>query len=180
MPSITRNGNTALILASQYGQPSAIRTLLAHGAEINLNTGTTALLSASGMGNVVCVQGHVDCVQLLLDNGADVSLSHPVTGHNPLLIASLMGHTNVVSILLQHGADARTVTFNGCNSLHLASIMGHTDVVSILLRHGADNPLSISSMLGHTDFVSILLRHGADTRTVLSSMGALLSCLRVH
>ena len=128
------NGTTALMLASQYGHASVVEILLAHGADINLqSTGSTALLSASAF-------GQEDCVRLLLAKGADLSLGNTQTGSTPLIMSSWNGHTNIVAILLEHGATPNVdkMTHSGNTSLHMALSLRRADTVELLLKHGAD------------------------------------------
>jgi ankyrin repeat protein len=134
LSKLKRNAETALKLASVYGHASVIGILLAHGADINLqSTGSTALCSAASAGKE-------DCVELLLAKGADLSLGNIQTGSTPLLLASLLGHTNIVKILLEQGATPNTtrLTSSGNTCLHAALSLRRIDAVQLLLEHGAD------------------------------------------
>ncbi|CAI7993909.1 Ankyrin repeat domain-containing protein 50, partial [Geodia barretti] len=48
--------------------------------------------------------GHRAVVELLLENGADVSICSE-DGLSPLYVASCNGHTEVVDVLVKAGAD---------------------------------------------------------------------------
>lgn len=63
------------------------------------NAGNTALHEAA-------LQGHIEIVELLIENGADVNIkSIEMFGDTPLIDASANGHLDVVKYLLKNGAD---------------------------------------------------------------------------
>lgn len=69
--SVNEDGNTALMLASNIGNPRMIKIILAHNPNIDQknNEGYTALMIASE-------QGQVHIVEQLLKNGADKMLKN--------------------------------------------------------------------------------------------------------
>lgn len=63
------------------------------------NAGNTALHEAA-------LNGHLDLVKLLINNGANVNVqSYEMLKDTPLIDASANGHLDVVMYLLEHGAD---------------------------------------------------------------------------
>ena len=89
-----------LLIASEYGSVSAMRTLIAGRANVNFNTdgACSALRKASE-------RGHLEVVCTLLDAHADLLVLHNAV--HPLFIAAeIMGHAHVVDLLLvARGAD---------------------------------------------------------------------------
>ena len=86
-----------------------------------------ALLRAAANGNL-------DCVTLLLDNGADIKA---VDGNldNALILATSDGHRDVVEILLKRGCPPNEVNFLNFSPLTKACENGYTDIVQLLLEY---------------------------------------------
>lgn len=80
--------------------------------------------------------GKVLIVNLLLENGADVSLKE-TTGATALHKAVEKGHLDIVEILVGKGADVNAYSFYVHSPLKLAKDKGHTDIASFLLSRGA-------------------------------------------
>ncbi|KAL5471322.1 hypothetical protein EMCRGX_G029423 [Ephydatia muelleri] len=74
--------------------------------------GWTALMNA-------LVAGHMECVQVLLDQGADVNMQSE-DGTTALMMASQAGHMECVQVLLDKGADVNMQRESGDTALHLA------------------------------------------------------------
>ena len=93
------DGCAALHYAALHGKPTMVTTLLAHGANIELqnNGGWTPLLHAAAGGNP-------EAVEVLLKNGANVN-ARSKRGLTPFLRAVANGHPNVLPALIAHGAD---------------------------------------------------------------------------
>ncbi|PRP75951.1 CRE-ART-1 protein [Planoprotostelium fungivorum] len=91
-----KDGNTALMLASEKGRVDIVNYLIAKGADVQLrdNWGKTAVHKGAA-------RGQWDTVNVLLNNGCSVN-SKDNFGNTPLHAAIRNGH-KVVS--LQHGAD---------------------------------------------------------------------------
>lgn len=112
--------------------------------------GARALIDAS-------LQGHVDVVRYLLEQGANPTLPevHPM-GITGLFKAAVFGHTEVARMHLetlrnmaQEADDPSLLTramdqqggANGMTPLHDAALRGRTDVVRLLLEFGANTSL---------------------------------------
>ena len=108
--------------------------------------------------------GYFDVVELLLENGANVHADNDYS----IRRASANGFPKIVKILLENKADVHA---GNDYSLHWASRDGHFDVVKILLKYGADVHSAVDFSLrtasenGHFDVVKILLKYGADVHS---------------
>ncbi|KAJ5808724.1 hypothetical protein N7474_009993 [Penicillium riverlandense] len=128
---VNRGGQKPLSKAAETGWEDIVQVLLACGAGIDLVdvNGYTAL------GNAV-KNGRVAVVQLLLDNGANVSKSLNGEGRQPLYDAVEMGYVNMVRLLLAYKADARVKTRQGATALSLAVSMNRKDVLGVFQDFG--------------------------------------------
>ncbi|OLN87733.1 Ankyrin repeat domain-containing protein 50-like protein 3 [Colletotrichum chlorophyti] len=165
-PYALKDGLTNVHLAALNGHDEVLSRLLALD-ENNLNLrdklGQTPLIWGS-------LEGHKKIVQMLLDNGADVSVQDRPSG-NALLAASARGHEKIVQMLLDKGVDVNEQGGQYGNALSVASARGHDKVVQMLLNNSADvnaqcglysNALSAASEGGHDKIVQMLLNNGAD------------------
>jgi ankyrin repeat protein len=155
--------------AAQLGQRSAVRTLLAQGADVNTARadGMTALHWAAW-------RGDAELAQMLLYAGANVGATTRLGSYTPLHLAARNGHANVVEVLLKAGADSKVTDSHGTTALMLAAESGVTQSVAALLQHGADvnqkesvrgeTALMFAAAYDRQDVVKLLLVHGADWR----------------
>jgi hypothetical protein len=120
------DGKTALMLASEQGNASAVRQLLAAGAAPNARSrnGGTALMYAASIGSSAVVR-------TLLQSGSAVN-SMNVEGRTALMAAAAGGHVDTVKILLENGANVGTTSVHGRTALDYAQEGGHTAVVNLL------------------------------------------------
>lgn len=90
---------TSLHFASISGDIPMIKLLLAHQAKVNTicAQGSTALFYA-------IQKGHVDAVDLLLDNEADYTIRNTI-GCDAMLAASVYDKTLIIELLLQKGVS---------------------------------------------------------------------------
>jgi hypothetical protein len=128
VPSVSANGETALMRHSASGSVSAVIMLLEQGAPPNVQDkdGNTALMRASQT-------GHEAIVRLLLENGADANIQTN-RGGTALMHASFNGHAPVVRQLLAAAASTRLIDEYDGTALMRAANRGHVDVVRILLE----------------------------------------------
>jgi ankyrin repeat protein len=134
--------NAALFDAIRRKDARAVRTLLAHGAEVtarnpNDRDGGTPLLAAVGAG--------VEVVRALLDAGADVNDGGRAT--RPVIGAAHTGRLDVLRLLVDAGADVNLPEPKSpapgepaWNALYYAKINRKPDVVEYLLSVGARMP----------------------------------------
>ncbi len=85
-----------LMLASLQGLTEITKALIARGADVN-KPGWAPLHYAA-------TRGHLDIMNLLLENHAYIDASSP-NGSTPLMMAALYGTPSAVKLLLEEGAD---------------------------------------------------------------------------
>lgn len=107
-------------------------------------------------------------IDLLIEAGADIELSGPVT---PLDAAVRNGPPEVVEYLLKKGANVNAKTRDGRTALFQSVRRGTTLATEVLIRHGANVnaqteegwvPLHIAIMNGMDSTVALLLASGAN------------------
>lgn len=105
---------------------AVVKTLVQHGADVNLDAGNGLSPLASALNAAM--------VNYLVAHGAEVNRN------TPLVDAASSGHTAAVRALLRHGADinAKDGWGKGRTALYMAARGGYADTVCLLVRHGAD------------------------------------------
>ncbi len=160
-----RNGDTALHIASRYGNQPAVKILLPMIHDLNTGNewGYTALHYAAKY-------DHIEILQWLISNGADANVSDR-NGDTALHIASDYGHQAAVKILLPMIHDLNTGNRWGYTALHYAAEYGHIEILQLLISNGADvkqqtafgrTPLHAAAQFPDTAPAELLLAAGAD------------------
>jgi len=177
-PGARDAGGTALIgWCAYYGDVSAMRFLLGHGAALD------ALGDDLGLG-AAAYHGHWRLCQFLLEHGADVNRAQADTGETPLHAAlckaNRPAYSRVVKVLLAAGADPGPCTRPGVETgafmrdartrgetpLHRAAAFGTEETIRLLLAAGArretrdahgDSPLAWASWHLRPDSILRLL-----------------------
>jgi uncharacterized protein len=159
------DGVSLLQWCAYYGDVSAIKHLLAHGASIE-SLGENLGLDAA------CFHGHWRLCKFLIERGADVNRTSEDTGESPLHAAlctkDRLRRNVVLKVLLTHGAHPNCTTkpnketggfmrdcrTKGETPLHRAAAFGDEEAIQLLLNAGAkidakdmngDTPLSWAS-----------------------------------
>ena len=132
--TVTPSGNTALLGAAAAAQPSVIRALLVHGADPN----ATNALGETALYRAVLLRSGMECVQALLEAGADVE-EETNKGMTPLGAAAASGNAASVDALIAAGAEVNACDPDGNTPLLLAIKAGRrgADAVGPLLDAGA-------------------------------------------
>jgi ankyrin repeat protein len=139
--SVGSSGGTPLYLtlAAPGDDNSVKRTLIGAGANVNFvnkKEGYSILFMAANMGKV-------NFVNLLLDNGADMSW-HTSDNLTALTQAVYRQHSKVVQALLEHGALKYDIDYAG-NSRSLGLAIGKSDYIADLLEsYGAKFSVGVS------------------------------------
>ncbi|XP_015518771.2 ankyrin repeat and sterile alpha motif domain-containing protein 1B isoform X2 [Neodiprion lecontei] len=134
----TKDNETALHCAAQYGHTEVVTQLLQHGCDpsIRNSRGESALDLAAQYGRLetveLLVRTHPELIEPLRSSSS--SLIFP---HTPLHLASRNGHRAVVEVLLASGVDVNTRTSAG-TAMHEAALCGKMEVVRTLLDRGVD------------------------------------------
>ena len=89
--------------------------------------GMTALMWA-------CINGNIEVVKLLLENGADVNLVEKYS-YNALICACFNGYTEIVKLLLEYNADVNMVNKWGMTALMWAEQNESTEIIELLNKH---------------------------------------------
>jgi len=105
----TKDGATALMLASRTGHSEITRMLMEAGAEVNTqdHNGFTALMIASA-------QGHIVVVRMLIEVRADVN-ARTEEGDTAFSIAHSEGHTDISRLLMDAGAKPLPIIEPKCS-----------------------------------------------------------------
>lgn len=176
-------GVSLLRWCAYFGDVSALRHLLAHGASLR-DLGDDRGLDAAAF------HGHWRLCEFLLENGADARRALPDTGETPLHAAFAKAgrpaYTLVAEVLLAHGADPNAATRPGAETgafmrdvrtrgetpLHRAAAFGSEEAIERLLEAGGrpevrdahgDTPLSWASWHLRPDAILRKLCHGGHT-----------------
>lgn len=134
----TKDNETALHCAAQYGHTEVVAQLLQYGCDpsIRNSRGESAL-------DLAAQYGRLETVQLLVSTYPELivplrnSSSSVIFPHTPLHLASRNGHRAVVEVLLAAGVDVNTRTSAG-TAMHEAALCGKMEVVRALLDRGVD------------------------------------------
>jgi ankyrin repeat protein len=112
--------------------------------------------------------GCFECVEFLVDDGADVNWETASRyGSTPLMEASRDGYTEIGRFLISRGARVNEGDLHGDHALNWAVISGQTEFVAMLLDEGASTAirgltnefaLQIAQREGFTEIVELLTR----------------------
>ena len=121
------NRTNVLHLACQEGSKDQVKMFLEIGANTNIKSknGNTPLHFAT-------IKGHLEIVQLLLQNGSDVNTASCIVEKTPLHYAAEYGHIEIIKILLKYGARKDLKNCNNRTALQLAEICKKINVIPLL------------------------------------------------
>ncbi|MBR5895721.1 MAG: ankyrin repeat domain-containing protein [Akkermansia sp.] len=153
-----------VLTAAEEGDAVTLRQLLAAGARCNVVGG----YCSRGPLTLAAQKGHLECVKLLIEYGADIQ-EEDIEMDTPITLAASNGHTECVRYLLEKGADVDSYSVNG-TPLIQAARCGSAECMQLLLNNGANVHKSVS--YGTTSLkeaiynlsvecVKLLVEHGA-------------------
>uniref|UniRef100_A0A8C2ZAY0 Uncharacterized protein n=1 Tax=Cyclopterus lumpus TaxID=8103 RepID=A0A8C2ZAY0_CYCLU len=145
--------------------------------------GTTIVNTTDSKGrtplHAAAFSNHVECVSLLLSQGAQANIVDTLISSTPLMMAALNGQTNTVEMLVSSAkADFTLQDTNRNTALHLACSKGHETSALLILEKISDKnlinctntalqtPLHVAAKKGLTVVVQELLRKGASVLAV--------------
>ena len=132
-------GRTPLMIACMNGHTDCVKTLFLSDAthrglnfkdNSRLGTCRSALHYAIG-------SGEDDCVQILLDHGADITGGEQ-RKYTALHIACEEYQPTLVKMLLGHNADLEATDKEGTTALHVSCLWGSAECLRVLLEAGAN------------------------------------------
>lgn len=125
------DGIYPLILASQQGRSDVLRFLIEQNAALDVTDqyGNNALWAA-------CYAGNSDCIDTLIQAGADIDHQNSASGATALIFAASSGREKVVEQLLAAGADPSLKTHDDFTALDLASTRNILKLLSKLVKSG--------------------------------------------
>lgn len=150
----------AIIKAAEKGDITALKRALASGVDADARGrwDMTALM-------IVARDGHVECVKLLLQNGADTDIVSRENGSTALTHAAMSGNETIAKLLI---AARGSLSLGQKSPLHWAANRGHDSLVRAFLEAGADvsliddrgeTPLFLTH---HPEIIGLLIKAGAD------------------
>ncbi|HSB12326.1 MAG TPA: sigma-70 family RNA polymerase sigma factor [Blastocatellia bacterium] len=162
-------GNTAMIMAVNFGQTEVAELLLAAGVRPDIHEAAAI--------------GDTDRVRDLLDDEPALLDSYSPEGFTPLELAAHFGQIEVARFLIAAGANVNDASRHAMklSPLHAALFGKRTEIARMLLDHGADinarrggagmpragwTALHYCAGFGFTELARYLVERGADTKAV--------------
>jgi hypothetical protein len=156
----------AVVRAIQNGNVAALRPLITPAnVDAKDKNGFTALMISTGTDKT-------DCIQVLLDAGADKNATS-AKGFTALMVAASEGHLNSVRLLLSAGVDVNVKTPEGITASIIAREKGSQEIVQLLRATAERSPGTSPSTMG-----VVLVRCDVDCR--LSVDGDEISTLKAR
>lgn len=155
-PELSKSTTDAII----KGDLAAARRFLASGRNVNATNqdGDSAIhLAASG--------GHLDIVQLLLNEGANPNIENTLSGERPLHGAAFNGHLPIIKLLIKTpGIDLNAKTQIGETAAFKAAFTQNLDALKLLQAAGAEFKPSLvtAASVGNLQEIEALVKAGGD------------------
>jgi len=128
--AITKNHDTALVLAIYLNDKEIVEELLNHGANTNYaGAGETALHAA-------IAEGHFDISAILVKRGADVNAVNMSNRTSLHFLAAYSNNSGIAKLMIDHGANVNAKDKYGRTPLHYAAKKGNLKVADVIRRHG--------------------------------------------
>ena len=162
-----------IIEAAKYGDHDRVDSLLRAGA--NVDRGIQRVYNYMALWNA-SRNGHIKCVELLLEAGIGVNATD-ARGMTFLMLAAQYGYNDCVQLLLEKGADVNVSEFiSGISALYYAAEGCFDECVNLLIKAGADvnkKVRGIDTLLGLAcvnwagmeRYTNIFIEAGADVNS---------------
>lgn len=172
--------------AAYYGQLRCLKALhRAYPATIDQRT----LQEETALYLATC-RGHLDCLQSLLQAGAEPDISNK-SRETPLYKACERKNVEAVRLLVQYNADTNHRCNRGWTALHESVSRNDLEVMEVLVSGGAKveaknaygiTPLFVAAQSGQLEALRFLAKHGADINTQASDSASALyeACKNEH
>jgi ankyrin repeat protein len=159
--------------AALAGHAHILRWLI----DLHLNVDSGSVDGSTPL-RIAAVAGHLEAVNVLLQNGANVTntfghlkstLLHDVAGR---------GHVHILQRIIIYFEDSNVRDSLQRTAMHLAATFGHVEIGQVLVAHGADinakragdvTPLHLAAASGRMLFVEFLLHQGCDILSISQS-----------
>ena len=154
-----------LYLAAGSGEIQWVRFLLQAGANIDAqdNSGYTAL-------HYAVQESKLECVQQLIDSGANVNVRGPVGGMTLLCFAAVCNFVDVIDLLVQAGVAVDVRDDRGLTALHYAALSAGPECIWKLIELGV--PIDAQSNKGKTAFYLTVINEERERAQQLIGLGA--------
>jgi ankyrin repeat protein len=124
--AVTDKGVSALMIASQLGNPEVARILMSSGAAVDQkdNRAWNALMYAAQ-------NGHLEVVRALLERKCNVNHT-ALTGFTALMTAAKSDHLSVAQLLIENGAQVDICAQDGSTAHSVAKRNSHHRMTKLL------------------------------------------------
>ncbi|EXJ77801.1 hypothetical protein A1O3_10030 [Capronia epimyces CBS 606.96] len=166
-PSFTEHCNSfdsplRVLLKTRPGDAYALKRVISSGCDVTAKTEKELIYWAMSQ---TSPRIKTECVQVLIQLGANANYRVPSSNETMLLMAIRTGRTALIDVLINAGADADAVNERGQSPLLLASELGNSAIVQRLIAAGVslnNGSLhqAVRSLLPKV--VKVLLQHGAN------------------
>jgi len=150
---VAQRGGTPLQVAAFGGRNAVIRTLLAHGADVESNGHDLWGLGKMTPLLLAACCGWSDTLDLLLAHGAKINA---VTDDFTPLSRAVSYGPGAVELLISRGAEVNPKTPGVFRPIHAAGT--HAETIDLLLSKGAEIDIFAACQLGRLDDVKRLLK----------------------
>ncbi len=133
--SQTSFGYYPLNYAARFGQVRVAKLLIKRGAKVDQTSQSG--YQTSPLTDALRQTAHLELVQLLLDNHANIRLTDK-NGDPAINWATLYGHAKAVKYLLSRGADPMQANKEEYTALRTANERGHKDIIVLIEQFIAD------------------------------------------
>ena len=154
-----------LLYASERGDTTAMKILLARGADPEVKTweGVTPLMYATESGNL-------GAVKILIARGVDLDAA-PIDETTALIASAKAGYLEIAELLIRNDAAIDTADRFGASPLHYAVYYNDYLLTDMLLYYDADvgikdkqgtTPLMVATLNSNTEIADLLLLNFAN------------------
>jgi ankyrin repeat protein len=126
----SQDGFYPLGLAAFFGQPDAVRALIAAGADVHAVARNSFKVQPV---HAAAASKNLDIVRAVLEAGADPNVPQQ-QGFVPLHEAANNGNREMAELLIAYGADPHQMGDAGKSSIDLAREKGHTELAEWMAR----------------------------------------------